>query len=151
MRTASTLDGTEHGRIEYRHIRVISVDPTNFDIPHIKQVALLTRYRETLSTEKKQLEVVYLIDSRDAGKANAEDILRDKRAYWDVENKLHYRKDFVFGEDRQTARKGSGPRVLSALRNLAISILHLMKVDNVKRCIENLQRRPNLLLHALCI
>jgi len=62
-----------------------------------------------------------------------------KRDYWSIENKLHYRKDFVFGEDRSTIRKGHGPHNMATLRNFAVSLLMVNNIDNVKRCVENMQ------------
>ena len=69
-----------------------------------------------------------------------------KRSYWDVENKLHYRKDFVFGEDRSTIRAKHGPQNMASLRNFAIGFLLANKIGNVKRCVENLKHHPVALL-----
>ncbi|MGH7261541.1 MAG: ISAs1 family transposase, partial [Nitrospiraceae bacterium] len=38
---------------------------------------------------------------------------------------LHWLRDTVYREDHSTARTGSGPRVMAALRNLAIGAIHL--------------------------
>ncbi len=37
----------------------------------------------------------------------------------------------TFNEDSSTLRKGSAPRVMSTLRNLAISLLRLFGFDNI--------------------
>jgi predicted transposase YbfD/YdcC len=59
-----------------------------------------------------------------------------------IENKLHYRKDLIFGEDRSTIRAEHGPENMSALRNFAISLLSVNKIKNIKRCISNLRYQP---------
>jgi len=73
---------------------------------------------------------------------DAEAFMELKRSYWSIENKLHYRKDFVFGEDRSTIRKKHGPQNMSTLRNFAIGFLMVNDITNVKRCVENLQHNP---------
>lgn len=151
IRTAETIDDGEHGRRETRSIRVLSVKSEHFDFPSIHQVAELTRTRVTHVSGKEQTEQVYLITDLTSEHADAERILQLKRGYWQIENNLHYEKDFVFGEDRQTARKGHGPRVLSAIRNLAVSIMHMLGVENIKRCVDNLRRNPMPVLRALCL
>ncbi|MGH3829187.1 MAG: hypothetical protein ACRDRS_01835 [Pseudonocardiaceae bacterium] len=39
---------------------------------------------------------------------------------------LHWLRDTVYREDHSTARTGSGPRVMAALRNLAVGAIHLL-------------------------
>jgi predicted transposase YbfD/YdcC len=69
-----------------------------------------------------------------------------KRDYWHIENKLHYVKDFVFGEDRSTIRKKYGPQNMAALRNFAIGFLNCNHITNIKRCVDNLRGDPVALL-----
>jgi len=70
---------------------------------------------------------------------DAEAFMTLKCSYWWIENKLHYRKDFTFGEDRSTIRKKNRPQNMSTLRNFAIGLLTANNIANVKRCVENLQ------------
>ncbi len=71
-----------------------------------------------------------------------------KRSYWGIENKLHYRKDFTFGEDRSTIRAKYGPQNMATLRNFALGLLLVNNVENVKRCVDNLQHYPYALLRT---
>lgn len=77
-----------------------------------------------------------------------EALLELNRSHWHVENKLHYRQDLVFGEDRSTIRKGHGPANMSALRAFAISLLQSLGIGNVKRCVDNLKHDQTALLKA---
>lgn len=151
IRCAETIDRDEHGRLEVRKIRVLSVRSEHFDYPEIRQVAELTRTRLIYVSGKKEERVVYLVTNLNSEQADAARLLELKRSYWRIENNLHYEKDFVFGEDRQTARAGHGPRVLSAIRNLAVSIMHMVSIGNIKRCVDNLRRDPMPVLRALCL
>ncbi len=105
----------------------------------INQVAHLVRTREILKYGKKSEDQVFLITNLGYYKLSAEKFLQLKRSYWAIENKLHYRKDLVFGEDRSTIRAGHGPQNMSALRNFAIGLLLANGVGNVKRYVDNLQ------------
>ena len=55
--------------------------------------------------------------------ADAARLLALKRGHWQIENGLHYVKDVTMGEDRSLIHAGSGPSVLSILRDLGVSIL----------------------------
>jgi hypothetical protein len=46
------------------------------------------------------------------------------RQHWGIEA-LHWLRDAAYREDHSRARTRSGPRVMAALRNLAIGTLHL--------------------------
>ena len=100
-----------------------------------------------LKTGKASEETVFLITNLDHLQADAQRLFELKREYWSIENKLHYRKDLVFGEDRSTIRKGHGPENMSALRNFAISFLMANNIGNVKRCVENMQHDPSSRFH----
>ena len=82
--------------------------------------------------------------------ADVAQLLHYKRAHWQIENGLHYIKDFVFGEDRSTIRKGSGPRVMAALRNFALGTLRLMGVKNIKRWVDAARLNAARLVEAVC-
>lgn len=92
-----------------------------------------------MSTNKGTEELVYLITNAEADTVSAKQLLELKRSYWDIENKLHYIKDNVFGEDRSTIRARFGPQNMSALRNLAVSIYRASGIGNIKRCVDNIR------------
>jgi predicted transposase YbfD/YdcC len=108
----------------------------------VKQVAHLRRTRETLNTGRTSEQEIFLITNLSFEQLTAQQFLHLNRSYWEIENKLHYRKDFVFGEDRSTIRTGNGPQNMATLRNFAIGLLTSLGVDNVKRCVENLRHEP---------
>jgi hypothetical protein len=55
------------------------------------------------------------------------------------------------GEDANRTRTGSGPQVLAALRNLAISKLRLDEVGNIAAGLRRNAARVRDLLVSLCI
>jgi len=44
------------------------------------------------------------------------------RAHWGIENRLHWRRDVSFAEDRRRVRAGARPLV--SIRNLALAMLN---------------------------
>jgi predicted transposase YbfD/YdcC len=137
-----------HGRLEHREISVLATEHTTLVFPDVKQVARLRRTREVLKSGAKSEEEIFLITNRSFEDLDAEAFANLKRSYWDIENKLHYRKDFVFGEDRSTIRKGHGPQNMSSLRNFALGLLLNLGITNVKRCVDNLRHDPLILLRS---
>jgi predicted transposase YbfD/YdcC len=120
---------------------VLSTEYTGLKVKGIKQVACLHRTRELLKQEKVEEETVFLITNIEQDKLDAKSFMELKREYWSIENKLHYRKDLVFNEDRSTIRAKHGPENMSNLRNFAIGFLMSNKVKNVKRCVDNIKYR----------
>jgi hypothetical protein len=45
------------------------------------------------------------------------------RGGWQIENGLHYPKDYTLGEDRHVLRKGGAPIALSLLRSMVLMLL----------------------------
>lgn len=137
-RSASTEKG--HGRLEHREIAVLDTSGTGLGFPGVQQAALLKRTREVIrSKTKPKEEQVFLITNLPHQDLDAEKFAALKRSYWDIENKLHYRLDFTFGEDRSTIRARNGPKNMSALRVFAVSLLMNLGIGNIKRCVDNLQ------------
>jgi hypothetical protein len=77
------------------------------------------------------VEVRYLITSVPRDRADAATLLGWARGHWGIENRLHYVRDVTMGEDANRARSGSGPQVLAALRNLAISVMRSEAATNI--------------------
>jgi len=138
IRTHETID-KGHGRLETRQIFALATHSSKLEIAGIKQVARVYRRREILKSGKIEEEETFLITNMHRDEIDEEEFLALKREYWAIENKLHYRKDFVFGEDRSTIRAKHGPENMSFLRNFAIGLLTVNKVTNVKRCVDNIR------------
>ena len=94
--------------------------------------------------KRRQPETVYLITSPPPDQATPARLLAWNRGCWGaVENGIHYALDVALREDHCGVRKGALPRVMAALANLAISILRLFRVRNIKRRMEQLHLRPD--------
>jgi hypothetical protein len=76
-------------------------------------------------------ETRYFITSVPRERAGAAGLLCWSRGHWTIENRSHYVRDVSLGEDASRIRKGSGPEVMAALRNLAIGFLRSTGVGNI--------------------
>ena len=67
---------------------------------------------------RETVERAYAITSLPVERADAARLLSIWRGHWGIENRLHWVRDVVFGEDQSRVRTGSAPQLPAALRNL---------------------------------
>lgn len=106
----------------------------------IQTVGILKRQGTRTSkdgTVTKVDETVCFVSSRMLGAPEIDKLLRN---HWCIENNLHWVKDFVFLEDRQTLRSGNAPQIMSFLRSMCISIFNLAKFQSISDAIHNFQK-----------
>lgn len=77
----------------------------------------------------------------------ARDLLALVRSHWRIENTLHYVRDVTVGEDASTIRSGAAPRVMAALRNTVLGLLHQRRWSNIAAALRHYAWRPA--AHAL--
>lgn len=123
-----------HGRLETRTISLAKTQAVT-GFPFIEQVFQITRERILLPKGEKTVETVYGITSLSPQQADVRRLLQLNRGHWSIENKSHYVRDETFGEDRSRTRKKNGPQVMSTLRNLIVSLLRLLGIDNIARAL----------------
>ena len=59
------------------------------------------------------------------------DALQAVRRHWQIENRLHWPRDVILGEDACRVRTGNAPQVLAAVRNVVVGLLHRLQVSNL--------------------
>lgn len=74
-------------------------------------------------TGRTSEETVFGLTSLPPERAGPSELLALNRGHWEIENRLHYVRDFSFGEDRSRVRAGKLPRNLACLSNAAIAIV----------------------------
>ena len=127
--TAHREDDTGHGRHERRILKVCEVDGLGF--PHAKQALRIERKRRPRGTKKWSTETVYAITDLDALAAQPATLAHFARQHWQIENAIHYVRDVTLGEDASRIRTGSGPHVMTCLRNLTIALHRLDGATNI--------------------
>lgn len=114
------------------------------DWENIQTIGKIQRYGTRKTAEGKTIsvdETYYLISSR---KLIADEAAEHTRNHWQIENNLHWQKDWTFLEDRQTLRKGNAPQVMSFLRSMCISLFSSFQFTSVSEAIKNFQMNTGL-------
>ena len=139
--------GRAHGRVEERTLRAAAAPP-DLGLPFARQVLRLDR--RTVDTATGAVltdETAYAVTSLGPEQASPRDLLRLWRRHWWIENKLHWVRDAVFGEDAATTHTGTAPQALAAFRNLAVSLLHRWKRPDVTAARQFFASHPTALFH----
>jgi predicted transposase YbfD/YdcC len=109
-----------HGRIENRTSEVTTW-PTEYlgpDWPGCQQVFRWERERRARG--EVEVEVVLGITRPPRERAGARELLGVTRGHWGIEDGRHGVRDGTLREDASRIRKGSGPEVMAALRDIVI-------------------------------
>jgi predicted transposase YbfD/YdcC len=114
---------TSHGRVTTRTIQVLPA-PADLPFPHVNQVWLIERYVHDKAGTPISAVAALGVTSLTETRATPADIATLVREHWGIEA-LHWLRDTVYREDTSTAHTRSGPRIMAALRNLAIGAIHL--------------------------
>ena len=86
--------------------------------------------------------VVYAITSLSFQQARPARLADLIRRHWSIENGLHWVRDVTFAEDASQLRTGTGPQVMSSLRNLVIGVLCRAGPLNVAAALRRHARHP---------
>lgn len=110
----------------------------------IKTVGILKRYGTRISKDGTKTEISETVCFVSSGILKAKQAALLLKNHWCIENNLHWVKDFVFLEDRQTLRTGNAPQVMSFLRSMCISINNLLQFQSISDAIHNFQKSKSL-------
>lgn len=129
-----------HGRIEIREIKVSAELAEYVNWPYLAQVFELKR--EWHSKGAWHSEVLLGITSLPASIADPLRLLELKRGHWGIENKLHWVRDVVMGEDKSTIHLATGPQVVGAIRNTVLNVLRKAGHTKISSQLRHNSRKP---------
>lgn len=132
----------KHGRLEYRSITVSSLLNEYLDWPYLAQVFKLERRFTYIATGKVHHEVQYGMTSLTKQEAPPKRLLAIVREEWGIENGLHYRRDVTFHEDNTRMSHKSMARIMAAINNLVIGLLHQQGFNNFARARRTFDANP---------
>jgi predicted transposase YbfD/YdcC len=114
---------TGHGRVTTRTIQVLPA-PTDLPFPHVNQVWLVERYTHDPTGAPLSAVAALGVTNLPTQPGTPECLASLIRQHWGIES-LHWLRDTLYREDNSTIHTRSGPRVMAALRNLAIGAIRL--------------------------
>ena len=120
---AHTQTEKSHGRVTTRTVQVMPA-PENLPFPHVSQVLLIERYVSDLAGNPLSAAAALGVASPGPDKASPAGLAGYVRGQWAIES-LHWLRDTLYQEDKSRVRTRSGPRIMAAMRNPAISALRL--------------------------
>lgn len=127
---AQTID-KGHGRIEVRQITVMQDTDGFLDWPGVQQLFKLVRQVTQIKSQKTTTEVVYGLTSCPLQSASAAQLLDWIRAYWGIENGLHYRRDKTLQEDATRFSLPKMPAVMATINNFVIGLTQKLGYSNL--------------------
>ena len=101
-------------RVTKRTIEVFH-DLTGISPEWVGLESLIKVERIGTRADKPYHQVAYYISSK---VCSARDFAKGIRGHWGIENRLHWVKDVIFGEDYSTIRMGNAPANLSVMRTM---------------------------------
>ena len=119
--------------MEERDYWVASWEGQVLTLPGMSQ-AVVVRRRFTprdKDTPPKDTEWRYYGTSAPPDQAGPNVLAEAIRNHWQIENCLHYRKDYTMAEDRHVLRKGRAPTNLSHLRSIVIGLLSTIEIEDL--------------------
>lgn len=126
-----SYEQSEHkrGRNEIRIVEIFQADQS-LSASWTSLNTLISVKRTSIRKGKKSCENSYYISSLVA--QDAQYFACGIRSHWSIENRLHWVKDVMQGEDKAGIRKGNGIETLSIFRSIAINISRAEGYDSIK-------------------
>jgi predicted transposase YbfD/YdcC len=132
---------TAHGRVTTRTIQVLPA-PADLPFPHVNQVWLVERYTCDPTGAPLSAVAALGVTNLSTDRATPERLATLIRQHWGIES-LHWLRDTVYREDDSTIHTRSGPRVMAALRNLAIGAIRLTGRHDITETTRSANRNIN--------
>ena len=132
-----------HGRVEKRKL-ILMQDETEFiDWPCLEQVFKLERTVIHGGTGEISVETVFGITSLPKERASAQQLLEWTRAYWGIENGLHYRRDKTLAEDGTRMSNVKQAEVIATLNNFIVGLMSKLGFTNLASAQRNFDAAIN--------
>jgi predicted transposase YbfD/YdcC len=130
--TAQTVNKA-HGRIETRTMTTSEMLNPYSGWPALAQVYRLERqflWRRNGQTIKTSNQVEFGITSLTRQEASPLTLLNIRRAHWDIETGLHYRRDVTLKEDATRMTVGNAAVIMASLNNLVLALIRQANFHN---------------------
>lgn len=144
-------DKPDHGREDIRSIWVTEELNQYLNFPQVGQAFMVERISKNQKTGKESRVIAYGITSKTSSQTTAEQVLKDNRQHWSIENSCHYIIDWNYDEDRSRISKGYGPENMTRLRRFSVGLLKSKGVKNIAQKMRQLSFSVRMVLDYLRI
>jgi len=132
----------EHVRGQIYRRSLWLADATGVAFPGAAQAYLIRRDVFDLNGIRRRKQIIHGITSLHPADRTPAALSGYARGHWTIENKVHYVRDVTWSEDTNQTHTATGPRMMAALRNLALSVLNLHGITKIRATLQHLERRP---------
>ena len=140
-----------HGRVDNRALHHFATDGMAMDFPFARSLMVVRSRRTEKRSGKSTVETRYYISSLEPEDRTPEQWLQLIRGHWaGFENRNHWRRDALMGEDRSRSRNRSLLTNLALIRNGLFRVLNrCFPGDSIPVIRERIQAKPCLAFRAL--
>ena len=131
LRTVQTTTKA-HGRLETRTLWASADVHPYLDWPGAEQALCLERRIICFSTGEISTEIVYGITSLAPDQLDLANVSARWRGHWGIENRAHWVRDVIMGEDNCRVHQPARAHVLAALRNAVLSLCRAVGMLSIK-------------------
>jgi predicted transposase YbfD/YdcC len=134
-------------------VHAFAVEALTLDFPYARTIVVVRSERTIKKTGQSSQESRYYLSSRLPEAHSDQQWLELIRGHWaGVENRNHWRRDALMGEDRSRSRNSKLLANLALLRNVLLTLLEETKEPRpLPETRELLQTRPAKCLKLLCL
>jgi predicted transposase YbfD/YdcC len=132
-------------------VHAFAVEPLTLDFPYARTIVVIRSERTLKKTGQATQESRYYLSNRLPEEHTSAQWLSLIRGHWaGVENRNHWRRDALMGEDRSRSRNSKLLANLALIRNILLSVLEgPTDTRSLPETRELLQRRTALCLKLL--
>jgi predicted transposase YbfD/YdcC len=135
--------------VRQRSARVVEVEPDAAPFPHAAQLASVEYQQIHKRSEKTQLGTRYFVTSLRPEETSPKQLATQIRGYWGIENKVHWRRDALGGEDRCRLHSPNAACALALLRTALIALVLRSGRRSLKEAQEEFALMPARALHLI--
>lgn len=132
-----------HGRLETREIWSSTQMNEWFEKDWAGMAQVFMIRKVVKKKEEEVIKLSYGITNVPRAKADAKRLLALRRNHWQVENRLHYRRDVTLLEDASQVRTRGVPEALAALNAGLLALMDFMGVKNVAKQMRHFCAQPH--------
>lgn len=131
-----------------RSARLAEVEPDAAAFPHAAQLVSIQYEQTHKRTQKTQVGTRYFVTSLRPAETTPEQLATQIRGYWGIENKVHWRRDALSGEDRCRLISNAAC-ALALLRTALIALVLKSGRPSLKEAQEEFAYQPTLALDLI--